>query len=81
MRNKPRWALIAFCLTILVASFAAILIGLDAKAVKDGTDIAKIIETLTGSYDSLAKYRVLAAQLAFACVEFILCVAFIILYM
>ena len=65
------WAIISFVLTIVAWSFSAILIGLDAKAVKDGK------QSTTNLTD---KAKILAAQLAFACLVNVLCLLFIIIY-
>jgi hypothetical protein len=80
MRNTRLWATIAFIATIIATCFSIIIIGLDAKAVKDGVDIGNLYETFFGSYYFFPKYRILAAQLALACVEFLLCIIFIIIY-
>jgi len=80
MRRTRLWATIAFIATIVAACFSIILIGLDAKAVKNGVDVANLIESLGGSYYLFPKYKVLAAELAFACAEFLLCIIFIIIY-
>lgn len=72
---RPRlWSTIAFIASIIAACFMIILIGLDAKAVQDGRDLKDIF----GEFSS--KFRVLAAQLAFACVVFVLLLVFIIIY-
>jgi len=80
MRNTRQSATIAFIATIVAACFSIILIGLDAKAVKDGVDIGNLYKFYYGTYYLYPKFRILAAQLAFACVEFLLCVTFIIIY-
>lgn len=80
MRQTRQWATTALLATILALCFSIVLIGLDAKAVKDGRDLSDITEALTGSSYFDPKFRILAAQLAFACFIFLLCLAFIILY-
>ena len=72
MPNVRLWAKIAFIATIIAAGFAVILIGLDAKAVQDGRG------TLASLFE---KPKILSAQLAFACVEFVLCLIFITVYL
>ena len=79
-RHIRRWATTAFVATLLAAACAIILIGLDAKAVQDGRDLSTVHQILTGSSYFQPKYRILAAQLAFACLIFLFCVVFIILY-
>ncbi len=74
MRRTRLWATYGFFAAIIAACFSIILLGLDAKAVKDGNNFA----ALTGTF--VPKYRVLAAQLAFACFELLLCCLFIIIY-
>ncbi|CAF0843023.1 unnamed protein product [Rotaria sordida] len=65
------WATIAMIATIIAVGFSVILIGLAAKAVQDGND----------RFSSLPrKSRVLAAQLAFAILQLVLCGIFIIIY-
>lgn len=65
------WSTLAVIATIIAACFCGIIIGLDAKAVQDGRD----------RFGSLPrKSQVLAAQLAFAIVEMILCIVFIVIY-
>ncbi len=80
VRRIRRWATMAFLATFLAAAFAIILIGLDAKAVEDGRDLSTINQILTGSSYFQPKYRILAAQLAFACLVFLFCLLFIVLY-
>jgi len=70
MRNTRLWATIALIATIIAACFAVILLGLDAKAVQDGNKFS--------SFSS--KSQTLAAQLAFAIFELLLCFAFIGVY-
>jgi hypothetical protein len=72
MRRTRLWATIALIGTIVAACFAVILLALDAKAVSDGNI------PYFGLYFN--KSKILAAQLAFAIVEFLLCLAFIVLY-
>jgi hypothetical protein len=81
MRRTKLWATIAFIATIVAACFSVILIGLDAKAVHDGVTLGNLIQLLLGYYYFAPKYRILAAELAFACAEFILCLIFIIIYL
>ena len=71
MRSLRFWATVAFIATVVAACFTIILLALDAKAVQDGT----VAGTLAQS-----KHRILAAQLAFAVIEFFLCLAFIGIY-
>ncbi|UJR16100.1 hypothetical protein I4U23_003012 [Adineta vaga] len=71
MPSVRLWAQIALITTIIAACFAVILIGLDAKAVQDGK------EYLPSLFE---KPKILSAQLAFACIELVLCLAFIIVY-
>ncbi len=80
MLNTRLSATIAFIATIVATCFSIILIGLDAKAVNDGVKIGNLYKAYFGTYYLYPKYRILAAQLAFACVEFLLCVIFIIIY-
>src|SRR5689334_2936702 len=68
IRCTPLWIIIALIGTVIAAGFAVILIGLDAKAARDANN---------RSITSTNKAKILAAQLAFACFEFILCAAFI----
>lgn len=69
------WARIALIATIVAACFAVILIGLDAKAVKDGRDLNNALETAFGT--TVEKPKIISAQLAFACLEFVLCLVFV----
>ena len=71
MRRLRLWATIAFIATIVAACFAIILLALDAKAVQNGT---------FSGYLFYNKSKILAAQLAFALIEFLLCLAFIGIY-
>jgi hypothetical protein len=71
MRRIYLWATIALIATVIAACFAVILLALDAKAVHDGNNL----------WTSLpSKSQILAAQLAFAIFEFLLCLAFIGVY-
>ncbi|CAF1018520.1 unnamed protein product [Adineta ricciae] len=72
MPNVRLWAKIAFIATIVAVCFTIILIGLDAKAVQDGRG------ALPSSFE---KPKILSAQLAFACIEFVLCLIFITIYL
>ena len=80
MRRIRLWTTIAVIASFTAICFSAVLIGLDAKAVKDGIDVANVIQYWFGFYKFLTKYKIISAQLAFACVEFLLCFAFIITY-
>ncbi|CAF3287747.1 unnamed protein product [Rotaria socialis] len=65
------WATVALLGTFAAAGFSIVIIGLDAKAVKDAND----------RFGTLPKkVEVLAAQLAFACLELVLCGLFIGIY-
>jgi hypothetical protein len=63
--------MIALIGTIIAACFSIIILGLDAKAVEDGKNIQGSLQPKT---------QVLAAQLAFSIFEFLLCLAFIAVY-
>jgi DMSO reductase anchor subunit len=80
VRRIRRWAAIAFIATLVAACFSIILIGLDAKAVQDGHDLSNINQIVHGSSYFQPKFRILSAQLAFACLVFLFCLVFITLY-
>ncbi len=80
MSRARQWATFAFIADIVATGFSVILIGLDAKAVKYGNDVSNRYELYTGSSYFPPKYRILAAQLALACIVFLLCILFIILF-
>ena len=65
------WATIACIATIIASGFGIILLALDAKAVQDGTAFGHLVH---------AKAQILAAQLAFALMALLLCLAFIAIY-
>ncbi|CAF0788810.1 unnamed protein product [Rotaria sp. Silwood1] len=70
-RHTRFWATIAMIANVIAIGFSVILLALDAKAVQDGND----------RFSSLPrKSKVLAAQLAFAILQVVLCVIFISIY-
>lgn len=82
MRKTRLWATIALIATIIAACFAVILLGLDAKAVQDGNNIyvTDAFGYPVAKLSTPSKSKILAAQLAFAIFEFLLCVAYIGIY-
>jgi hypothetical protein len=80
MSRASQWATFAFIADIVAACFSIILLGLDAKSVQDGNDISNLFTLYYGSSYFPPKYRILAAQLALACIVFVLCILFIILF-
>ncbi|CAF2967868.1 unnamed protein product [Rotaria sp. Silwood2] len=70
-RHTRFWATVTLFATVIAICFSAILIGLDAKAVQDGND----------RFSSFPrKSKILAAQLAIAVAQLVLCVIFIVFY-
>ncbi|CAF2073495.1 unnamed protein product [Rotaria magnacalcarata] len=65
------WATMALLGTFTAAGFSIVIIGLDARAVRDANDRFGMLPK---------KVEVLAAQLAFACLELVLCGVFIGIY-
>lgn len=80
MPSVRQGATIALIATIIAICFSSVLIGLDAKAVRDGVRVANAVKDAIGIYYFLPKFKILAAQLALACASFLLCLAFIIMY-
>ena len=71
MLNTQFWALMVLIANAVAACLAIILLALDAKAVQDG---------LSNFFTIPEKTQVLAAQLAFAIFELLLCFAIIGIY-
>ena len=71
MRDLRSWTTTVLITTVIAACFAIILLGLDAKAVADG----RVDNTILFN-----KTKILAAQLAFAIFEFLLCLPIIVIY-
>lgn len=79
MRSMRQWATIALITTIIAFCFTVVLIGLVAKTINDWLNYY-IFNFDRVFYKINDRFQIRAAQLAFACVELILCIAFIILY-
>ncbi|UJR12048.1 hypothetical protein I4U23_016226 [Adineta vaga] len=77
MKNVRRWAFIAFCLTIAATVFAIIDFAVNAARVDDLRS-AGWFDSIYTDYKSVA--GLIAAQLAFGIVAFLLCLAFIGVY-
>ncbi|UJR12539.1 hypothetical protein I4U23_016715 [Adineta vaga] len=77
VKSVRLWALIAFCATIAAAAFAIIDFSINAARV-DGSRAAGEFDSIFSDIKSIAGLA--AAQLAFGLVAFLLCLAFIGLY-
>lgn len=71
---------ITFITTVLAACFSIVIVGLDAKAVRDGIEKGDNHTSPSPEYEYGTKYGVLGTQLGFACASFLVCCAFIIMY-